>query len=180
MAATYRKPSDDKLGKRSKARPISESKPRLASKQGLREDQVRRASILMKNVSDPTRLEIVLILANGEQHVRTFYVRLGQSQPAVSYHLALLRAAGFIAPRREGANNFYGLTDAGCVLAEVVERLLDEGSAERLVVRPSPNRVRSRSADSRNRTGKRRLIRRESPTLGPTDTTAMRRRRGAA
>jgi DNA-binding transcriptional ArsR family regulator len=148
MAATYRKPSGDKLGKHSKARPRSESKPRLATKQGSREDQARRASILLKSVSDPTRLEMILVLANGEQHVRTLHVRLGESQPAVSYHLALLRASGIITPRREGAKNVYGLTDAGCALAEVVQGLLDEGTTEQPSVRPGPTRGRSASTDS--------------------------------
>jgi len=36
-----------------------------------------------------------------------------QSQPATSHHLALLRHGGIIAPRRQGKNNSYALTDAG-------------------------------------------------------------------
>jgi ArsR family transcriptional regulator len=32
---------------------------------------------------------------------------LGQSQPAVSHHLALLRVAGLIEPRRAGKHNYY-------------------------------------------------------------------------
>ena len=31
--------------------------------------QAQRASILLKHVSDPTRLQVILILAEGEQHV---------------------------------------------------------------------------------------------------------------
>ena len=31
--------------------------------------QARRASILLKHVSDPTRLQVILILADGERHV---------------------------------------------------------------------------------------------------------------
>jgi ArsR family transcriptional regulator, arsenate/arsenite/antimonite-responsive transcriptional repressor len=34
---------------------------------------------------------------------------LGQSQPAVSHHLGLLRMAGLIEPRRAGKHNFYHL-----------------------------------------------------------------------
>src|SRR5205823_3588905 len=51
--------------------------------------QARRASILLKHVSDPTRLQVILILAEGERHVGALCAQLSQSQPAVSHHLAL-------------------------------------------------------------------------------------------
>ena len=44
---------------------------------------------------------------NGELHVTDLCQRLGQSQPAVSHHLALLRVSGLIESRREGKHNFY-------------------------------------------------------------------------
>jgi DNA-binding transcriptional ArsR family regulator len=86
--------------------------------------QARRASILLKHVSDPTRLQVILILAEGERHVGALCAQLSQSQPAVSHHLALLRHGGIIAPRRQGKNNFYSLTDTGAALAHVVKGLI--------------------------------------------------------
>jgi DNA-binding transcriptional ArsR family regulator len=86
--------------------------------------QARRASILLKHVSDPTRLQVILILAEGERHVGALCAQLSQSQPAVSHHLALLRHGGIIAPRRQGKNNFYSLTDTGGGLARVVKNLI--------------------------------------------------------
>ena len=83
-----------------------------------------RASILLKHVSDPTRLQVILILAEGEQHVGALCAQLSQSQPAVSHHLALLRHGGIIAPRRQGKNNFYSLTDTGTDLSVVVKGLM--------------------------------------------------------
>ena len=63
---------------------------------------------VFKLLSDETRLRILLYLAKqGELHVRALCDQLGQSQPAVSHHLALLRVAGLIEPRREGKHNFY-------------------------------------------------------------------------
>jgi ArsR family transcriptional regulator len=44
--------------------------------------------------------------------------RLGQSQPAVSHHLALLRVSGLIESRREVKHNFY------CVRADHFAELL--------------------------------------------------------
>ena len=86
--------------------------------------QAQRASILLKHVSDPTRLQVILILADGEQHVGSLCEQLNQSQPAVSHHLALLRHGGVIAPRRQGKNNFYSLTEKGEDLAGVVKSLM--------------------------------------------------------
>jgi len=90
----------------------------------LRLKQAQRASILLKQVSDPTRLQVVLMLSEGEKHVGGLCEQLSQSQPAVSHHLALLRHGGIIAPRRQGKNNFYGLTDTGEELANVVKGIL--------------------------------------------------------
>ena len=86
--------------------------------------QAQRASILLKQVSDPTRLQVVLMLSEGEKHVGGLCEQLSQSQPAVSHHLALLRHGSIIAPRRQGKNNFYGLTEAGEELAAVVKDLI--------------------------------------------------------
>ncbi len=86
--------------------------------------QARRASILLKHVSDPTRLQVIMILSEGEKHVGALCDQLSQSQPAVSHHLALLRHGGVIAPRRQGKNNFYSLTDTGTELAVVVKQLI--------------------------------------------------------
>lgn len=61
-------------------------------------------------LSDETRLRILFYLAqNQELHVTDLCDRLGQSQPAVSHHLALLRVSGLIEPRREGKHNFYSV-----------------------------------------------------------------------
>ncbi len=86
--------------------------------------QAKRASILLKHVSDATRLQVILILGEGEQHVGALCTQLSQSQPAVSHHLALLRHGGIIAPRRQGKNNYYSLTETGMELAKVVNTLL--------------------------------------------------------
>jgi DNA-binding transcriptional ArsR family regulator len=100
------------------------SRTKSAKDAGLRLKQAQRASILLKQVSDPTRLQVVLMLAEGEKHVGALCEQLSQSQPAVSHHLALLRHGGIIAPRRQGKNNFYGLTETGEELARVVKNVV--------------------------------------------------------
>ena len=101
------------------------SKTRAQKEANNRFQQARRASILLKHVSDPTRLQVILILSEGERHVGALCDQLSQSQPAVSHHLALLRHGGIIAPRRQGKNNFYSLTETGSSLADVVQGLID-------------------------------------------------------
>lgn len=61
-------------------------------------------------LSDETRLRILFFLVqNQELHVTDLCDRLGQSQPAVSHHLALLRVSGLIEAHREGKHNFYSV-----------------------------------------------------------------------
>ena len=97
-----------------------------AQKEALqRTKQAQQAAIRLKQVSDPTRIQIVLMLSDGEKHVGALCEVLNQSQPAVSHHLALLRHGGVIAPRRQGKNNFYALTEAGDLLASIVKTLIE-------------------------------------------------------
>jgi DNA-binding transcriptional ArsR family regulator len=86
---------------------------------------IRQAADLLKQVSDPTRLQVLMLLTQKERNVSELCADLGtQSQPAVSHHLALLRHGRLIEPRRSGKHNFYYLTDAGRELAEVVTALV--------------------------------------------------------
>ncbi len=65
---------------------------------------------LFKMLADETRLQILYFLMQREElNVRTLCELLGQSQPAVSHHLALLREAGMLECRRDGKHNFYHL-----------------------------------------------------------------------
>ena len=87
--------------------------------------EIRRVAELLKQVSDPTRLQVLMLLSEKERNVSELCADLGtQSQPAVSHHLALLRHGRLIEPRRSGKHNFYTLTDAGRELARVVDSVV--------------------------------------------------------
>ena len=74
-------------------------------------DTVKDLVGVFKLFADETRLRILFLLAQAKEcNVRTLCDLLGQSQPAVSHHLALMRAAGLLALRRDGKHNFYSLT----------------------------------------------------------------------
>jgi len=61
-----------------------------------------------KLLSDPLRLRLLFLMAQeGEINVGDLCDRVGQSQPAISHHLALLRVSGLVEADRRGKNNFY-------------------------------------------------------------------------
>jgi DNA-binding transcriptional ArsR family regulator len=84
---------------------------------------VRQASIQFRNLSDPTRVSIVMLLAEGEQTVSSLCGRLDQTRPHLSHHLSLLRSGRVIARRREGNTIVYALTDLGEKMADVIQEL---------------------------------------------------------
>ena len=81
----------------------------------LNEAKAREMVRLFTLLADETRLQIIYyLMQQNEMNVRTFCRLLRQSQPAVSHHLALLRAAGVIDCRRDGKHNFYRLILTRC------------------------------------------------------------------
>jgi DNA-binding transcriptional ArsR family regulator len=90
----------------------------------LRRKSFQRAAYLLKQVSDPTRLQVIVLLSKGEYHVGGLCAQFNMSQPAVSHHLALLRHGGIVERRRQGKNNFYTLTDTGYGLSKIVNGVI--------------------------------------------------------
>ena len=88
---------------------------------------------IFKLLSDDTRLRILMFLAKEKElHVSALCERLGQSQPAVSHHLALLRVAGLAEARREGKHNFYSVCRPHFqrVMAELFSEIADPATEE--------------------------------------------------
>ena len=105
--------------------PKSGRSPKSAVAAGRPLAEIRRVAELLKQVSDPTRLQVLMLLSEKERNVSELCSDLGtQSQPAVSHHLALLRHGRLIEPRRSGKHNFYALTEAGRELAQVVDTVV--------------------------------------------------------
>ena len=87
---------------------------------------------VFKLLSDETRLRVLMyLIREGELHVTALCDKLGQSQPAVSHHLALLRVAGLIEARRDGKHNYYSIRAKHFhrLLTEVFDSF-SEGAAE--------------------------------------------------
>jgi ArsR family transcriptional regulator len=71
----------------------------------------REISRLLRAISQPSRLEILLAIGTGEACVCHLEAYLGQRQAYISQHLMALREAGILGARREGRNIFYYLKD---------------------------------------------------------------------
>jgi ArsR family transcriptional regulator len=81
------------------------------------DETLARLTAVFKLLADPSRLKIVLALAqDGELHVSALCTMLNESelggkfsQPAVSHHLTLMRMVGLVGFRRDGKHNYYHL-----------------------------------------------------------------------
>ncbi|MGQ0676327.1 MAG: ArsR/SmtB family transcription factor [Rhodospirillales bacterium] len=72
-------------------------------------DNARRASALLKAMSNERRLLILCYLAGGERPVGELEKLVGLSQSALSQHLARLRREGLVTTRRAAQTIFYSL-----------------------------------------------------------------------
>jgi DNA-binding transcriptional ArsR family regulator len=83
---------------------------------GMDEITALQAEVL-KTLASPRRLEIIHRLAEGPCEVGRLAEEIGASQPNISQHLAVLRAAGIVEAERDGREVRYRLTDPDVVVA---------------------------------------------------------------
>ena len=74
-------------------------------------------SEVMKILASPRRLEILHLLADEPKEVGRLADEMGISQPNVSQHLAVMRAAGIVEAERDGREVRYRLTDLDVIAA---------------------------------------------------------------
>jgi len=72
---------------------------------------------VLKTLSNPRRLEIIHLLADGPREVGRLAEEMGISQPNVSQHLAVMRSAGVVEAEREGREVRYRLADPEIICA---------------------------------------------------------------
>ena len=78
----------------------------------LARDEAERLSRVLKAISDPTRLQLLSMIASspgGEANVYDLTAPLGFSQPTVSYHLRLLHEAGILNRTKRGTSSWYSI-----------------------------------------------------------------------
>jgi DNA-binding transcriptional ArsR family regulator len=72
-------------------------------------------------LANPTRRQIIAILAEGPIHVSALAERFGVGRPAISEHLKVLRDHGLVVEEKRGRERYYALD--GRPLREVAEWL---------------------------------------------------------
>ena len=99
---------------------------------------------LFRSLGDPTRLRILRALQGAELSVGELAEVLELAQSGVSRHLAVLKAAGLVADRREATSSFYSVADDA-----------DQGQAGAIwpVVRASLAQLPHAKGDSSRRAG---------------------------
>ena len=88
---------------------------------GATDEELEQLAALFRLLSDRTRLNLLMLLADGERNVTSLCEALKLPQPTVSHHLGLLRMSNVIGNRRDGKQVFYslngrvGVDDAGAL-----------------------------------------------------------------
>lgn len=80
------------------------------SRQGVDVDQLQVAAEVLRHLADPTRLNVLRLLAAGEQDVSTLAAQVTASRSSVSQHLGRLRLAGLVQAHRVGRRMLYRIT----------------------------------------------------------------------
>jgi DNA-binding transcriptional ArsR family regulator len=87
---------------------------------------------ILKTLASPRRLDILHALARGPIEVGRLAEAIGATQPNVSQHLGVLRAAGIVEAERDGREVRYRLTDPEVMVACDVMRGVLERRLTRL------------------------------------------------
>ena len=69
-------------------------------------------NLALQALSEPHRMAIIAMLADGERPAGDFVDALPVSQPTVSKHLSVLREAGLVTVRKEAQRRLYRLNPA--------------------------------------------------------------------
>ena len=81
---------------------------------------------ILRVVSDPNRLRILLLLRGEELSVAELQEILVMGQSTISTHLAQLKQAGLVEDRRAGKSSLYKLASADGIVGELLEKAREE------------------------------------------------------
>jgi len=76
-----------------------------------RNNQNKLKAKIFNALSDPTRLEMIEFLREGEKCVCEIIPHVNLIQPLVSRHLKILKDCGLVKDRKDGNRRLYSVTD---------------------------------------------------------------------
>ncbi len=83
----------------------------MKKKKTLSPEMISKCVEHLKSMADEARLRILLRLREGECNVTNLVDELGIAQASVSKHLSILKRAGIVKMRRQGAQALYSIKD---------------------------------------------------------------------
>jgi len=124
------------------------------SMEGLSPEALSQVAAYFQALSEPTRLQILNLLRNGERNVAELAQACGYTSANISRHLSLLMQHGLVARESRGTSGYYRIADESVyALCDLVcgniARQLERSANDRKAFA----RVRSTSAPSRPRRG---------------------------
>jgi DNA-binding transcriptional ArsR family regulator len=106
-------------------------------------------------IAEPRRREILALLADGEQPAGAIAARFDVTRPAISQHLAVLRAAGLVTERRDGTRRLYRARPEGLKdLREWLDRFWTDRLTDLKTAAEAAQREIDRDADTHRRHGR--------------------------
>lgn len=98
----------------------------------LADDQIVELAEMFRLMGDPSRLKIIAACLGAPMCVSDIAANLGLSQPLVSHHLRLLRAARVLRSERRGKQIFYEAADEHVkrVINDMVDHVCEHPAAE--------------------------------------------------
>jgi len=76
-----------------------------------RDEDIQQAAQAIKAIAHPLRLKILCVLGDREISVQDIVEQVGTSQSNISQHLAILRAKGVLATRKDANRVYYRIDD---------------------------------------------------------------------
>lgn len=100
---------------------MGDSMPR----KNIKDDHLQELADIFRLLGDANRLNVIVTCRDKEISVGDIAKKAGLSQPLVSHHLRLLKAARLVKCEKQGKQSFYMLSDdhVRCVLEDMLTHI---------------------------------------------------------
>ncbi|RZK43839.1 MAG: ArsR family transcriptional regulator [Hymenobacter sp.] len=106
-------------------------------------DQLDRLSRILKALTNPTRLRVLLLLQGSELPVNQICQRLAVERTHISHMLAKLTALGLLQARRAGKQLLYSAVDSVPINPDLIKQLSQPALVEITTNSMQPSQPRS-------------------------------------